>query len=230
MFTLRNCFPLRVSQNLDDRSIYTFRELDSICSVPFTLSATTSSRSPRVGAGCHQDGDRSGLTSLPLPRTTTVQEQEITEGILERGVRWKHPTALQRPRQTAYKISSCTRMAPPLPQSVQHQEERFLRPLVSSGGKGNPRGVNPSPPYHGSLVGAATLISHHRGCRTICGAQPLGILTRTEKGEEGPATGSTRSAHVVTPTSRYSQLQNKLAAHDARELGWVETCLILILR
>lgn len=175
-----------------------------------------------MGAGCHQDGNRSGLTSLPLPRTTTVQEQKITEGILERGVRWKYPTALQDLSNcSAYKISSCTRMAPPLPQSVQLQEERFLRPLISPGGIENPRGVNPSLPYHGSLVGAATLISHHRGCQTICGAQSLGILTRTEKGEEGPATGSTRSAHVVTPTSRYSHLQNKLAAHDARELGWV---------
>ena len=136
-------------------------------------------------------------------------------------MRLKHPTALQRPRQTAYKRSSCTLMALPLPQSAQHQEERFPEPLVSPGGKENPRGVNPPPPYCGSLAGAPTLISHHRGCRTICGAQSLGILTMTEKGEEGLATTSARSAHVVIPNSSSAHLQNKAAAHDARDLVWV---------
>lgn len=97
----------------------------------------------------------------------------------------------------------------PLPQaSAEPWREVSPKPSVPPMGKKIPQGTTSSPGVVDHFAEATTLIPHHRDCRGICRAQPLGIWL-WQRCREGLATTSTWiladwdftcSAVVVIPT------------------------------
>ena len=132
------------------------------------------------------------------------------------------PHTPQRLRQTALEgtWSRYTLTTLPLTQaSAAPWREVSSKSSAPPVGKENPQGTTSSPSVVGHFAGATTLISHHRDCRGICGAQPLGIWLWQRSGE-GLATTSTwiladwvynSSAQVVIPTGGF--------AHSAEPSG-----------
>lgn len=181
---------------------------------------------------------RLSLTLCPLRRTTSIQEQNTTERILEHGYEAEAPLHSRTTETKTDCIRRVREVAPhclfPMPTPCR---EVSPEPLLSPVGNENPGTNQPPPSIVGCFVGAPTQILHHKDFRGMCGAQSLNLSVT-----EGVGACNNQHKNLGQPSSYLqcrSSNQNQLLCSSSeqspwctltRELGRVQICRIWILK